>query len=56
MSDIELVRYALNVASDGESWDAFNRILSENERLREELAAAQKDAERYRWIRDNHDK
>jgi len=28
-------------------------LQAENARLREELAAAQKDAERYRWLRDH---
>lgn len=31
------------------------RLLAENARLREELAAAQVDAERYRWLRDTQE-
>lgn len=32
---------------------AYIDIGEENARLREELAAARKDAKRYRWLRDN---
>ena len=31
----------------------FEALKAENARLREELAAAQKDAARYRWLRDS---
>lgn len=33
----------------------MERLEAENARLKEELAAAQKDAERYRWIMNNQD-
>lgn len=36
MNDIETVRYALNAADDEVAWDAFNRIITEVEQLRED--------------------
>lgn len=35
MTDTERVRVALNTTDDTDAWDAFNRILSEIDKLRE---------------------
>jgi len=46
--DIETVRAAVNIVRDlnPNSWDAFNRIVGEIERLRAEVEALRADAER----------
>ena len=52
---IDYVGDALGQDHDGESlWDAAQRVLSERDKLRAELAAARVDAERYRWLRAAH--
>ena len=40
MSDVEIVRGALNSTSDEVAWDAFNRILMKNAELVKELRAS----------------
>ena len=53
-SYIDYVGDALGQDHDGETlWDAAQRVLSERDRLRAELAECRKDAERYRLLR-NH--
>jgi hypothetical protein len=45
--------YGEHNALQEEAANALEKLLAENTVLREELAAAQVDAKRYRWLKDN---